>query len=254
MTADAASMQRFWNEHAPLSPPIVDPLHEGFLAMLMQAGKGKRILECGCGAGAYTSALHNAGMNITGIDFSESMLRQARTYFPQINFRQADMLNSDLGEKFDIICGTLVLHEINFENTPKLLDFLQHHLAPGGFALFHENSFFNPGFRFVRKHLVGRRFGVPKFGSEDETPFDKPRWDLYQQRFKYCKRSCTDFVLASRIHDYMIRRGSNAPWRWIDRQINKLPIDRLKRFLTYYQCIYFSDSMPMEDALSKLHR
>jgi ubiquinone/menaquinone biosynthesis C-methylase UbiE len=221
--------------------------------MLIHAGKGKRILECGCGAGAYTSALHDAGMNITGIDFSDSMLTQARTYFPQTDFRQVDMLDADLGERFDIICGMFVLHEINFENTPKVLDFLQRHLAPRGFGLFHENSFFNPGFRFIRKQLVGRRFGVPKFGSEDETPFDKPRWELYQQRFRYCKRSCpTGFVLFSRMHSYVIRRGSNEPWRWVDRQIDRLPIDPIKRFLSYYQCIYFSDSMPMETALGKL--
>jgi len=120
---------------------------------------------------------------------------------------QVDILNLDLGEKFDIICGVAILHEIPLEDTPKLLDFFDRHLNPDGFAFFQENSFFTPAFRLVRRYLVGR-YGIPKYGSEQETPFDSSRWHLYQQHFKYSERSAEVFVLFERIHAYLIRSRS----------------------------------------------
>jgi len=179
------------------------------------------------------------------------MVDEARRNFPHLRFITADVLTAELGEQFDVICGTAVLHEIDYQDTPRLLDFFERHLAPDGFGWFHENSFFNPVFRFVRQRLIGR-YGIPKYGSTEESPFDPERFRMYQKRFRFCERSAEVFVLFQRIHLYLIRTGSDKPYQRLDQWITRLGVpDILKRNVSYIQHIYFSRSVPKSRVLSE---
>jgi len=40
--------------------------------------RGQRLLELGCGTGIFLEVLHNAGFDVTGLDFSPAMLEEAR--------------------------------------------------------------------------------------------------------------------------------------------------------------------------------
>ena len=69
--------------------------------------KDARILELCCGTGRLTLPIAKDGYNICGVDYTPSMLEQAKSKATEaglgINFIQADIRTLDLQEKFDII-------------------------------------------------------------------------------------------------------------------------------------------------------
>jgi SAM-dependent methyltransferase len=221
-----------------------------FAEMVRSVVRGRRVLDCGSGAGAYSQFLTECGAHVTGLDFSAAMVRAARSKFPAVEFLQGNILTVDLKDQFDIITGSAFLHEIDSDDTPRLLEVFAAHLAPGGFGWFQENSFFNPAARFLRNHVVGR-YGIPKHGSPRETPFDPERWAMYRRRFRYCERSAEAFVLFSRVWSYLIRKGSPDFWIALDKSIGTTPGNRVKRYWSYIQHIYFSNDQPKQMSLRR---
>jgi ubiquinone/menaquinone biosynthesis C-methylase UbiE len=51
---------------------------------------GSRILEVGCGCGAFLYDAYHAGVNITGLDFSEKLLEAAKSALPMAEFTRAE--------------------------------------------------------------------------------------------------------------------------------------------------------------------
>jgi ubiquinone/menaquinone biosynthesis C-methylase UbiE len=243
------ALREYWDAHQSYSSDTLAWPHALFLRMLKPSLPGKRVLELGCGTGALSAELASTAASVTAIDFSEAMLEAARVRFAHqrnLKFVSADILELELGERFDIVCGLAMLHEIDAGDYPKLIGSLKRHMAgSSSFGWFQENSFFNPVFRLFRRHLVGR-YGIPKFGSEHETPFDAERLGLLRQNFRYCQRSGEAFVLLQRVHDYVIRSRRFGPaFDGFDERVSGWPLpDGLKRNLSYFQHIYFSDSGP----------
>lgn len=68
---------------------------------------GKRVLDFGCGPGLYTSRLAASGAHVTGIDFSPGSIeyaeRQARSSGRSITYRQANYLEYDPEDTFDLV-------------------------------------------------------------------------------------------------------------------------------------------------------
>jgi len=52
---------------------------------------GARVLDVGCGVGRVASQLHDRGFDVTGIDISEPLVDEARSLFPDIEFRVEDI-------------------------------------------------------------------------------------------------------------------------------------------------------------------
>lgn len=74
------------------------PHKEGQIAatewMVGQLSPGDRVLDVGCGTGVPTAErLSAAGMVVTGIDISSTMLDLARAHVPAAEFRQQDLLD-----------------------------------------------------------------------------------------------------------------------------------------------------------------
>ena len=69
--------------------------------------KEARILELCCGTGRLTIPIAKEGYNITGVDYTASMLNQAIAKANEeqlsIDFVQGDIRALDLGKKFDFI-------------------------------------------------------------------------------------------------------------------------------------------------------
>ncbi len=64
--------------------------------------EGARILDLGCGAGEPIASYLIAGnFQVTGVDFSSSMLAIARQRFPDHTWHRGDMRELDLPERFD---------------------------------------------------------------------------------------------------------------------------------------------------------
>ena len=60
-------------------------------------GKGARILEVGCGAGAVLALLADAGANLSGVDFSAPHIEIARRALPAADFQVAEAAKLPFG-------------------------------------------------------------------------------------------------------------------------------------------------------------
>jgi SAM-dependent methyltransferase len=218
--------------------------------------RGKRVLELGCGTGQFSLLLGQLTPQLTAVDFSAPALSVARRRANEaglsVEFREADILDLDLGQRFDLVCGTAVLHEVNAPRFDRLLTSIRNHLELGGTCAFLENSGFNPLFQTVRTHLVDRGH-LRKVGSEEERPFDPGRWELIRQRFAYAERRNDVFVLFDRawyqfLHRRVMNRmprlakGLGAACTSIDKSLGRrLGNSRVTRFWGYLQTLYFGD-------------
>jgi len=71
----------------------------------------QRYLDIGCGTGNYTSALHQKGITITGVDPSLKMLDKANAKNPNINWIQGSAENIPFeNNSFDAALASLTLH------------------------------------------------------------------------------------------------------------------------------------------------
>lgn len=106
---------------------------------------GKRVLDIGFGTGTLTKRLYDDGMAVTGIDFSEEMLRIARERMPHARLIQADFsqgLPDVLAhEEFDHIVSTYALHHLDDMRKAALIRELREHLASGGEILLGDVAF-----------------------------------------------------------------------------------------------------------------
>lgn len=63
---------------------------------------GTSLLDVACGTGKHIQYLKD-DFNCTGVDVSEDMLAVARKNVPDVEFVNADMVDFDLGRKFDVV-------------------------------------------------------------------------------------------------------------------------------------------------------
>lgn len=76
---------------------------------------GKTVLDLGCGTGAFTRALENAGFKVTGIDFAPKMVKAGRSR--DIDCRLGDAtagLEYSAGS-FDYVTAAFVIHGLSPE-------------------------------------------------------------------------------------------------------------------------------------------
>jgi ubiquinone/menaquinone biosynthesis C-methylase UbiE len=79
----------------------------------LHVDKRSHLLDLGCGTGNYAGAFSHYAADVTGIDISAGMLRQARTKFPDIQFIQGDVTQLPFGSNtFDGAFTVQVLHHI----------------------------------------------------------------------------------------------------------------------------------------------
>ena len=73
--------------------------------------EGVSILELGCGSGFYAQKLHTLGAKVTGVDFSDAMLRELRK--KGIEGIQSDVLSLRLGRQFSVVLAAGLLEFID---------------------------------------------------------------------------------------------------------------------------------------------
>jgi ubiquinone/menaquinone biosynthesis C-methylase UbiE len=95
--------------------------------------KNGEVLDVGSGTGRDAHILHQKGFKVTGIDFSDGMLNQAQSRFPEIKFVKMDFENIPVSKKkFDGIWANASLHHVAKEKTPSILERLHAVLADNG--------------------------------------------------------------------------------------------------------------------------
>lgn len=151
------------------------------------------VLEVGCGTGRVLTPTATAGIEITGIDLSSSMLsvcREKLANSPQdvqskVQLIQADMREFDLGREFNLITIPFrpFQHLIATEDQLSCLNCIHRHLSHGGRLIL---DLFNPSLRFlVDEDASFEMLDVPEFVVPDGRKVTRyhriPSRDLFNQ-------------------------------------------------------------------------
>lgn len=109
-------------------------LNEWLDKFLPARGDGKTMLDVGCGTGYHLARYQARGFQLTGVDGSAEMLRQARAHNPDIEFHQSDVDRMTLPDaRFDFALCLEVLRYLP-DIRPCLRE-LHRTLKSGGTAL-----------------------------------------------------------------------------------------------------------------------
>jgi SAM-dependent methyltransferase len=73
--------------------------------------RGARLLDVGCGLAHFADYLDEAGLGVTytGVDLSPAMVQLAKERRPDLDLRQANILEEDLGE-FDVVVANGIFY------------------------------------------------------------------------------------------------------------------------------------------------
>lgn len=123
-----------------------------FYKKWLPKNKDAKILELCCGTGRLTLPIATDGYNICGVDYTSSMLEQAKVKASEagleIKFVEADIRTLDLHEKFDLIFIPFnsIHHLYKNEDLFKALKSVENHLKEGGLFLL---DCFNPNIQYI---------------------------------------------------------------------------------------------------------
>ncbi len=98
-----------------------------------QRSPGNRLLDVACGTGAFVPYFRGH-CQVVGIDLSEEMLAVARERNPAVSFYQADLVDFDLGQRFNVaIClGSSIGYARTLPKLRQAMHSLACHVVPGG--------------------------------------------------------------------------------------------------------------------------
>lgn len=99
-------------------------------------GDGLSVLDLGCGNGALTARLAQAGFLAQGLDASPELLETARRDHPELTFRQGDAVDFRAAEPFDAVFSNAVLHWIDEDRQDDMFRCVSRALKPGGQFVF----------------------------------------------------------------------------------------------------------------------
>jgi len=102
-----------------------------------EIGERKPVWDLGCGPGNTTAFLNRLGVETSGLDLSEGMIRQARLTHPDLYFRKADMLRLPFDD--DSVAGIVSFYAIihfTKEQVGRAFGEVFRVLRPGGIFLF----------------------------------------------------------------------------------------------------------------------
>jgi ubiquinone/menaquinone biosynthesis C-methylase UbiE len=145
--------------------------------------KGRKVLDVGCGTGAFDFYLANKGFEVTGVDVSRNAITSARENASRFGlsertrFYTSPFLKFNLKRKFDIVICSEVLEHL--KNDKGVVNKIFKLLNPGGICVFSSPSVNSVVYKFgMAKEFdkkVGhlRRYSVPDFyGLVSEAGFD----------------------------------------------------------------------------------
>lgn len=154
-----------------------------FYVEMAQAAGGP-VLEVGCGTGRVLIPTARAGVEITGLDLSPSMLAVCRRNLAQesaetqarVRLVEGDMRDFDLGQQFALITIPFrpFQHLETTEDQIKCLATIRRHLAPGGRLVL---DLFNPSLPYLADPAR-----LDEFGDEPEITMPDGRRVLRRAR------------------------------------------------------------------------
>ena len=123
-----------------------------FYKRWLPKSKDARILELCCGTGRLTLPIAKDGYNITGVDYTSSMLDQAKIKASEagleIRFIEADIRTLNLQDKYDLVFIPFnsIHHLYKNEDLFRAFNVVKNHLKEGGLFLL---DCFNPNIQYI---------------------------------------------------------------------------------------------------------
>lgn len=96
-------------------------------------GRGKTILDLGCGTGILAPLFPKNGY--LGVDIVNELIEYAKNQHPGYSFRAVDATKLRLGKKFDYIMVVGVIHHLDDSQVKKFIETIDIHLKKDGRAL-----------------------------------------------------------------------------------------------------------------------
>ena len=91
------------------------------------------ILDAGCGTGLNARCFTKAGHNVTGFDFSQSMVRLARENCPEGKFTVSTVQDFKYDRKFHGICLSFIIVHLVDKDVKQLIKKTSNSLESGGY-------------------------------------------------------------------------------------------------------------------------
>jgi 2-polyprenyl-3-methyl-5-hydroxy-6-metoxy-1,4-benzoquinol methylase len=103
------------------------------MAEMVAALEPAAVLEIGCSTGTVLKSLHELGVEVTGLDISQSAIARAD---PSIRdrIRLGDLLSVELGQTYDVVFGFDVFEHLNPNRLGQYLTKVASLTRPGGFV------------------------------------------------------------------------------------------------------------------------
>ena len=123
-----------------------------FYKRWLPKNKNANVLQLCCGTGRLTLPIAKDGYDISGVDYTSSMLEQAKEKASKrglkVKFIEANIRTLDLPEKYDFIFITFnsIHHLYKNEDLFKAFNVVKNHLKEGGLFLL---DCFNPNIQFI---------------------------------------------------------------------------------------------------------
>ena len=168
--ADPARAVAYVDLFAQVSDQLVPPLVAG-----IDPTPGMDVLDLCCGHGNASAALVEAGVTLTGLDFSPAMLDRARQRVPQATFVEGDAANLPFGDGafHAVVCNVGFGH---LPDADAVLSEIFRVLRPGGIAAMTSwrEPEASPTFQIV--------FGAVKAHSDPTLAPPAPEFHLFSKR------------------------------------------------------------------------
>jgi len=187
---------------------------------------GGPALELGCGTGRVLIPTAQAGVEITGLDFSDHMLARCRERLAQqpeevqarVNLIQGDMRTFDLDKRFSLITIPFrpFQHIVETSDQIACLNAVRRHLKPDGRLVF---DLFNPSIPFLADEKAFEEAG-------DEPDVDLPDGRVMRRRIRIAARDYHKQVSDCELIYYITHPDGH-----VERLVHEFPM----RFLFRYE-------------------
>ncbi len=87
---------------------------KGVLPQIITQNKIRTALDVGCGPGTYCGLLKEQGLEVTGVDYSEEVLKHAKKDFPDLTFQTGNVYDLRFKDRsFDLVLCIGLLQCVN---------------------------------------------------------------------------------------------------------------------------------------------
>jgi len=125
--------------------------------------KGRKIFDAGCGGGIPNAEfLVEEGFDVTGIDFSERMVRLAKANVPAAKFYKSDICSFETDEKYEGIVAWDSLFHLEYDKNEFVFEKLFGMLKDNGYMVFSHGG----GQGEITGTMEGENFSYSSLGPE----------------------------------------------------------------------------------------